>query len=311
MALRVTWFAMGVVAALAGAACGPAKAAAPAAPKHQAGNLPSGMVPTAVAFWTARRGLIGGVIPGRGSAPFSCQPRCSGSFVAETLDGGRTWKLLWRGGGRLVGLTAVGRHTARQTFLRCPDVARCTGTAESRDAGRTWHVVPSPDRGHFADPCRRLSWTPRALTRPTYERAWALCITSIGGTGHVGRALMQTTDAGRHWRVVADAPFNSASHGLSSYGDPEGIDFLADGHGWLWQGPRGVSMATTDGGTSWHPLGLGTSDATWVSSGWFVTPRIGFALFTDPGSGWITLERTTTGGSRWSAAHRWRIPGSG
>lgn len=309
MARRVTWFAMGVVVALAGAACGPASGTAPAARTHPAGSLPAGMVPTAVAFWTARRGLIGGVIPDRGSAPFSCQPRCLGSLVAETLDGGQTWRVVWRGGGRLVALTAAGQHRAWQTFRRCPDVARCTGTAESSDAGRTWHVIANPDRGPFADPCGHRAWATIAVVRPTVERAWALCTTSIGGTGHIGRAILETQDAGRHWRVVTNAPFNSGSHGMSSYGDPEGIDFLADGHGWLWQGPRGVSMATTDGGASWHPLGLGTSDATWVTSGWFVSPRAGFALLTDPGSGWITLERTTTGGARWSAVHRWRIPG--
>ncbi|MGN6379726.1 MAG: hypothetical protein ACTHNU_12295 [Gaiellales bacterium] len=123
----------------------------------------------------------------------------------------------------------------------------------------------------------------------------------------VGRAIVESTDGGRRWKVVTAAPFNSGSHGMSSYGDPEGIDFLPDGHGWLWQGPRGVSLATTDGGAHWRPLKLGVSDSVWVESGWFVSPRIGYALVSDPGRDEVRLEVTRTSGRKWRTVCRWRI----
>lgn len=304
---RADWCAAAAVAA-ALAGCGQTHPAAVATHGSASGGLPAGAVPTAVAFWTARRGLIGGVVPGRRSAPFSCQPRCRGSFVALTTDGGHTWRVVWRGGGRLVALRTAGRRAVWQAFTRCADLARCTAWAESSDSGRTWHVQAAPGP-MTADPCRQEGWSTHTVVWPRADRGWALCITSIGGGGMIGRAVLETADAGHHWRVATDVPFDSANHGMSSYGDPEGIDFLADGHGWLWQGPRGVSMATTDGGHRWRPLGLGTSDAVWICSGWFVTARIGYALLADPAGDRMTLERTATGGAGWTAVRRWRLPG--
>jgi photosystem II stability/assembly factor-like uncharacterized protein len=268
--------------------------------------------PLEISFWNAREGV----------AAFE-------RAVGWTDDGGRTWHV--RARARLGAITVVpGTHDA------WADGA--TGLVHSRDGGRTWaRAVARVFRATFVD--RRRGWafrpgairagpllatrdggrTWRGLGRPCPPRAmdaaasfvsarrgWLLC-TGQPGTGMQNKALYETGDGGRRWRLVMDAWLvgnHATPRGIGTVGYARGIDFDRSGAGWLWE-TRGGAFATADGGRTWRLLPFWEPDIVEARSMSFVSARVSFLLLRDGRHRRYALERTADAGRTWRLVHAW------
>jgi photosystem II stability/assembly factor-like uncharacterized protein len=233
--------------------------------------------PTSIAFWDARRGLVGAG---------STRGRARGE-IELTTDGGRTFRVLLRTRAPVTSITVAGRSLAWAVTERCG--ARACARPRvimTRDGGRSWNDTSARvGNPTFADARHgvavtsgiggdrvRLAWTsdggrtwrsrrapcPRvvgfnaaaALVSPT--RGWLLC-EGQGAAGQEEKAVYRTDDGGRRWRAVAETVFyprRRVHGGLSSYGYPVGLAFARDSFGLLWES-RGTLYVSRDGGRSW------------------------------------------------------------
>ncbi len=290
--------------------------------------------PSLVSFWDASHGIAAG--------PFgnsSCYPTCTG-MVQVTEDGGRTWRVSLRGGDHIYDASVSGSRDAWILAGPC-GMGTCTiDVLFSGDGGRTWTKrsagdlkqvsFVSADEGwgvgnFFPNGSQRLerttdggrTWHSRAVPCPREVRTatdvsfvgpahgWLLC-TGEGGAGNEGRAILETTDGGGTWSTVAEAIGGPASGGLTTSGYPNGISFLPDGHGWMWA-DRGVGLEmTTDGGHSWHIVGIVPNGADEsMGSAWFLSDTAGFAILSNGNSQANQLIQTFDGGQTWRAIHAW------
>ncbi len=172
------------------------------------------------------------------------------------------------------------------------------------DGGRTWQPLPGPT-------CQGQGWYLRSLSFSTPTHGFALCV-GEATAGSQDKAILTTTDGGKTWKRVAEASFGgSPAKGISLSGYPDGIFFLPDGRGWLWQ-QRGNLLTTADGGTTWQESNL-TQPGFDIEarSVWFLTDTAGFVLLTgDSGSNpfqpVFRLVYTQDGGQSWTTMHTWR-----
>ena len=296
-------------------------------------------MPYSVAFWSAQDGVAGlidwGTCSGRSYF-------CKGA-IAVTHDGGRTWKATWRGAAvRSVTVVRGTTHAwagveplescGKSIASPCP-----TQLLHSRDRGLTWrqiaeeHLVePSfvSDRVGFAfrsrpgtekmgpllrtldggrtwqrlgGPC--LGELGGTLSFATPRRGWVLCTSQPGG-GMQPKAIFETGNGGRTWRLVAEARWTGSRSrgGLSTGGYPYGISFSANGEGLLWQA-RGDTFSTRDGGRHWQPLELTDPEIVEGHAGCVVSPRMRFLLLRNDRVGEFQLLRNRGGG--WQIVHRW------
>jgi photosystem II stability/assembly factor-like uncharacterized protein len=267
--------------------------------------------PQGLAFWDLRHGLVTGY-----------ELQSKRSVVLLTSDGGRTWRTVRRGIGPYA-LAAV--RGGSDGWIAMPGALLHT-----RDRGRTWStfsrariVEPSfatPLRGWaFArgrlvgtddggvvwralrQPCARsVDPTPKlSLATPTH--GWILCL-SQPGTGQQPKALYESRDGGRSWRLRASSLFGRPRRGnlpTSGYGD--GISFLDDGHGWLPE-TRGAFYETRSGGSYWRPLPISKPEVVEAHAAELLSDHEGVALvFYDR-----RLAVTTDGGRTWRYVTRFR-----
>jgi photosystem II stability/assembly factor-like uncharacterized protein len=299
-----------------------------------------GFWPTGVAFWNAQHGVIvGGLAKGlRGCGS------CRGE-IALTTDGGRSWKRVSvftnlrpiqvaAGPAGFAWMTAVncppcslalfrttdgGRHWHRlpRANVRSPSFAdaengwaipttRATRgshalIARTTDGGSTWHTVRVG--------CPRGVEDPVTLSFPTPIRGWVLCA-GRSGAGSQDKAVLETTDAGRTWHVLAEAlplagSSTAPSGGLTGGGYPQGMTFQPMGAGWLF-GSRMAAFRTFDGGRTWNSTHLGTTvgDVQPIAIA-FPDPRLGFSLVHNGNLQTVGLLSTSDGGARWSIVRSW------
>lgn len=167
-----------------------------------------------------------------------------GDSVAESADGGRTWKtmvtvptgiwgmdLLSPQAGWVVGVT---------TLLRTSD-GGTTWQAAGEPPGQSLVLVDfvSPQRGYGLTTSGQLfdsndaggSWTPAPLT----ARAGAICFSSpaTGYASALDGSLYRTADAGASWARAAGSPLVSASPQISL--NPL-WSYLSCGGGTVWRG---------------------------------------------------------------------------
>lgn len=102
---------------------------------------------------------------------------------------------------------------------------------------------------------------------------------AIHGNGLLGKttSVYRTTDAGRHWRVVAELP--SVAMGAQTVGTvtADGIMFSSAQDGLIWGGGakgRPLLLTTSDGGHRWFPAAIDLAGRAVAGSisGYVVTP---------------------------------------
>lgn len=292
-------------------------------------------LPYSVAFWNAQNGVAALIDWG------TCSGRsyfCKGA-IAVTHDGGRTWKTTWRGSAvRSVTVVRGTTHAwaAVEPFESCTTsmASPCaTRLVHSSDGGLTWRLgakhllTPSfvSERVGFAirsrpgaekmgplmrtldggrtwrrlgGPC--LGEKGAGLSFVSLRRGWALC-TGQPGAGNQAKAVFETRNGGRTWRLVAHAYWTgSRGHGgLSLGGYPYGISFSAEGNGLLWQA-RGDTFSTRDGGRNWQRLEITDPEVAEVQAGYVVSASIRFLLLRT-----FEYQLLRSRGGGWQIVHRW------
>jgi hypothetical protein len=214
--------------------------------------------------------------------------------IERTSDGGRTWHQ--RSTTDLKSVSFVSSDDGWGVGNLFPDGSQ--RIERTSDGGRTW-------QGRSV-PCPHLAATATDVSFLSLTRGWLLC-TGAGGAGIENRAILETTDAGRTWTIVAEANLGGrSSSGLTAPGYPNGIAFLPDGHGWMWA-ERSVGIeATTDGGHSWHVVGKVPNGAsTSIGSVTFVSDTTGFALLANGDEQANQVIGTLDGGRTWHVVTSW------
>jgi photosystem II stability/assembly factor-like uncharacterized protein len=282
-------------------------------------------LPSSVAFWDGERGLLGA---GR------CWD-CPGGTISTTDDGGRTWTVRKTTVGPLTWVTTLGERNAwalaGRALLHSADGGRSWqavskapllsvvftsesegwGVIESwesafesrlvrtRDGGRDWQKETSP--------CPRVVGGVRGVSFPTRARGWLLCV-GEPGAGQQQKAVFATRDGGETWAALSGAIWGNESlaGGLGGYGYPEGISFVADGTGILWES-RGLLFLTRNGARSWSSAEAVQPEIDFGRSASVADDRVAYVLL-ERGS--FRLLRSEDGGRTWSVVHRWQRPQS-
>jgi photosystem II stability/assembly factor-like uncharacterized protein len=145
-----------------------------------------------------------------------------------------------------------------------------------------------------------------ALVTPSH--GWVLCL-SQPGAGEQGKAIFETRDGARRWRVVTNTSFGqrrSTRNGLPLSGYPLGIDVTDAGMGLLWEA-RGATFRTANGGRTWTKLRLTSPEVAEVVSASVVTDRLAFVLLRNGAAGRLELLRSNDGLRHWRLVRAWPI----
>jgi|GEM_PF-4815590 len=135
--------------------------------------------------------------------------------ILGTVNAGRSFRVLYRGGGNFMGIGAIDTHTV---FAWGPHIL-----VVSIDGGRTWKTLalPSP-------------WLDQ-VAFPTKETGYAIA----GNSRNDASALYKTTDGGLKWSRIHYS------------GAPVSLGFATGKDGWV-AGAEARVMRTTDGGQTWQ-----------------------------------------------------------
>jgi photosystem II stability/assembly factor-like uncharacterized protein len=125
-----------------------------------------------------------------------------------------------------------------------------------------------------------------------------LCGSQPSGGGQ-SKALYQTFDGAKHWRLLRRN--NSDLYGA---GYARGMNMTASGRGLVWEA-RGSTYATANGGRRWTPLSTTLPESREASSGWVVSPRTSYLLVWDTTRGDIELVRSSDGARTWQTVRSW------
>jgi photosystem II stability/assembly factor-like uncharacterized protein len=290
---------------------------------------PASAVPSAIAFWDSRQGLIG-----TGRCAGAGYRGCTGT-IQLTGNGGRSFRVVFRTRRPIVGLRTAGPGGAIA-------VTDAGGSFRTLDRGLSWTpfrlryaasfatprialgfhsylthdhlalaLLATSDGGQTwrrrGSPCTQAVASGALIDLVTPRLGWIVCL-GQPGAGNQEKAVFRTSDGGRSWRPGASEvgyPRRNIHGGIGSYGYPEGIAFATDGFGILWES-RGTLYVTRDGGTNW----LGEPKVA--------RPEIDFGggaaafgaghglILLGRGQGLARLLATDDGGRRWRTVHRWR-----
>lgn len=269
--------------------------------------------PQSLAFWDSRHGLVQGYeLRGKNR-----------EAVWLTADGGRTWRTVKRGPGPYwiaavrggsdgwIALPGALLHSGDRgrtwsTFARArvrePSFATATdgwalsraGLVATHDGGVTWHALRQPCGPTFGT-------SPPKLSLATPSTGWLVCV-STPGAGQQPKAVYETRDGGRNWRLRSTNWFGRRRLGsVPAVGYADGISFLPNGHGWLPES-RSSSYETRDGGTRWRPLPFSSPDVVEAHAAELLDDRLGVALIFYA----RRLAFTRDGGQTWRFGYRFR-----
>jgi photosystem II stability/assembly factor-like uncharacterized protein len=299
--LRLALFGIGAafgLLVLTGCSSGSAAARPPGDRRASMGT------PSAIAFWTVRRGLLGTA---------TARP-CVGA-VSLTTDGGRSFHLQLRTRGPVEWVTTAGEDEAWALVQTCKYM-HVNGSYGVRyrllrtvDGGRSWRVLPPSEAFNpsFATPTRGIAvkvplppagsiglpvgqgllstsdggatWRPlrgpagcrrnqgEAIDSPSPAHTWALCV-SQPGAGEQPKELFVSSDGDRTWRLLVNVGPQRRQRrgGIDISGYPLGLSFSKAGFGLLWE-DRGLLYLTHDGGRRWQPTGVLLPDIDYGVSG--------------------------------------------
>ncbi len=284
-------------------------------------------VPTDIAFWDTEHGVAVGAIRSR-----PCRDRCTGA-IAITADGGERWTVTFRGsqydwvtvlgttdawvsrkcsaddclihttdGGREWSPVPHDRGISNPFFLTSSSGWAIDGESQrsllaTDDGGRTWSTA--------SHPCADPGFQVMAAWFMTADHGWATCAGEPYSTFLWPKAVVETTDGGGSWHLVAGAilPEDKRRHDLGHVGLIRRIQFVDERHGWLWV-EYSLPETTDDGGHTWHLITNLPHTDTESFTGWSLSDRTGFAL--EYYGGVTTLRRTDDGGGTWHVIRRWR-----
>jgi photosystem II stability/assembly factor-like uncharacterized protein len=252
------------------------------------------LVPNVIAFRTVEMGFAGTGWASCENPAFGCRPR---GTISETMDGGRSWRVL------LV--------TPRPVVAIAFSGSRIWATDDSGAAvvstnnGVTWRSRRPPKS--LPGPCPpgpNLYQANKVFVTPS-GRKWALCVYGAG-TGNEAKAVFRWQNG--RWKRVAWTPFppKRGYGGISAYGYPVGLAMSDDGFGLLWES-RGTLYVTRDGGLDWIALPrVAVPEIDFGQSGAALPHGIGFVVLARGGSTKRRLLMTANAGRTWRLVHRWR-----
>jgi hypothetical protein len=243
------------------------------------------LVPNAIAFHDARRGVMGTGWQGCATNRFGCKPQ---GTVSLTTDGGATWTVVLRTP-RPVVEVAWSQGVLSAQYDDGENI-------RSADGGRHW--APAVASRSLVSPCP-------ASMRAFASGDWLLC-TGEGGTGNQSKSLYRFTAKGE--KRIAYTPFvtpGKAYGGISVYGYPQGITMARDGFGIIWEW-RGTLYVTRDGGYHWVGLPrVAKPEVDFGMSAAALPHGVGFVILADGGAMKRRLLETTNAGRSWRVVHSW------
>jgi photosystem II stability/assembly factor-like uncharacterized protein len=189
------------------------------------------------------------------------------------------------------------------------------GLELTTNGGKTWTRVTPPGLGsqggdHYITGLYALN----------ASHAWV----TYGGLGNgAAQTIASTSDGGRRWTAVGHEPLSHVSY--STYDYDCALDFVTASIGWCettpaFVGSEGVFIyRTTNGGRTWQLVSVtpGPPPDPKGSLPWefdkdtqFVTPTVGWTVFTAAGSVTAPLYESVNGGTTWVKRSVAKAPGS-
>jgi photosystem II stability/assembly factor-like uncharacterized protein len=169
----------------------------------------------------------------------------------------------------------------------------------THDGGQKWQREHSP--------CERPDIAFGAAADLVTAKSWWVACVGEGGAGNENKAIYRTRNGGKTWRAgaatVIGPPSKSEHGGISDYGYPSGLAFVASGWGLLTES-RGTLYVTRDGGAQFRAEPKVARPEVDFAGGAAAFPRgVGYVLLTDsPGARLIV---THDFGRTWHVVRRW------
>jgi photosystem II stability/assembly factor-like uncharacterized protein len=285
---------------------------------------------SALAFFDADRGLLGGGVTVAGEDPTK-------GLLWRTVDGGSTWASIAYDGSPILNFATSGPNDV-WAATGCLDGSCGAAILASVDAGRTWKTVSArlvqalsfidakhgwavtesapPDGGDLLE-TRDGGRTWTVLHRPcpigvgiavsfvTTDRGWLGC-GALAGAGQEPKAVIETIDQARTWTVRAEAGIDASVGTISSLDYITGLAMRPSGAGFMWM-TRGTTVRTSDAGRVWSPIPPGEFDVSLPFAAALVDDRTWFLLLWDGNVGVQKGMVTRDSGTTWHDLGR--LPG--
>ncbi|MDB5083414.1 MAG: hypothetical protein JWN30_300, partial [Bacilli bacterium] len=242
--------------------------------------------PVSIAFWNTQQGLLVSSTNGQGS-------------IWKTTDGGQNWTNVYVYKTPFSRVVVTGGTSAK--VLVGINWSTPSSQLVTSNNGQTWEEQAYQQPSFAQAACGTDTFVNHSASSPS--QIWSLC-TGQPGAGQMGKRIVSSTDGGKTWTIRANVnPAGGSSNGLSVSGYPAGIDFLANGRGWLWES-RGFSYYTTDGGQNWTPFtNLTQPESKEARSMSLIDDQHGYALLWDNNR--YRLMFTADGGRSWHEVKSW------
>lgn len=269
--------------------------------------LPSNVWIRSIGFWDTQNGVLNATSNQNCTSDGLCE-----NYLALTHDGGHSWQTVAEVLGMMGTLSVEGNaayvgsrtHTEQQRLLA------------STDRGATWQFLPVDQKTVGTQRYRAVTTSPCTgewafgpiSSFPTVTHGWALC-NGQGGAGRMGKAIFATQDSGKSWTPTLQVHFSDSPDpgGISKNGDPQGISFFANGHGWMWE-TRGTLLETLDGGKNWKVVGNITQpEAIEANSVSRLTEQEAYVLLRDTTVSKMRLVYTKDDGKTWQDVTSWSL----
>lgn len=328
--MRRTWGLVGIMVALLLSGCGSA-----------ARTLPAGFEPSGIAFWSENAGMMAGSAGCPHCQVIVATTTDGGKSwtVRLHIDAGSTQQLPFvtatlpgRGWVTFHNCTVAGASCPTEVFATSDRGKTWPGTgpqsfAFSFQGQDGWAIMPGTGfgatksilfRGHVSasgasldgtgvsTPCGSEMLASVAALGP--KSAVLLCV-GEPGVGMQAKDLYTTTDGGKTWSHILSVPFGARNlvHGLGANGYASGMNFLPDGHGWLWEA-RGWLLTTLDEGRNWSQVKVAQPDSVEARGVSFVSNDVGYVLLQNELHFSMEHVMTRDGGVTWHRVESWPIP---
>jgi photosystem II stability/assembly factor-like uncharacterized protein len=219
-------------------------------------------------------------------APCAADPaRCRYQLDAIALTG-HTWHKVGRLPAALgnYGPLVVTRLSADRALVAMGQVSS-TPAYLTTDGGRTWAPVNA---------CAPHAYSPIALAATGPRDGWVLCLGSAAA-GRSAKSLLQSTDGGRRWHVIAED--RSLVSGSQPVPTDDGDVLAVPSDKSLWFAGADSLWGSSDGGRRWSRVaaaslggagGFAVFSFSSLTDGWLLVPGVGLWRTTD-GRQWRRL----------------------